>query len=231
MEYNQSGYYYYNTAPGGHNYYQNLYNMFGGKNPLVDAGFAEISRLGRLAGIALLLAFLMQSVVTAIISLTPLGNFYLSDIFYTHGISALLQPLYSVLPFAIVYLKNKPEDKKMILDFDLPKSGRSYILAVCAGLMLCVLGSKATSVLAVLFSVFGVEFFAGNEGMEMPSTIPAIIVFILNYTVLPALFEEFAFRNVLLHLCHYRQGIRQHHLKHQEGSCQGSCPCPRCSCS
>lgn len=197
MENNQSGYYY-TTAPGGHNYYQNLYSMFGGKNPLVDNGFSAISRLGSIAGIGLLLAFFLQSAVSLAISLTPLGSAFTSDVFYTHGLSALLQAVYTLLPFVVVYFLNKPEDKKLILDFDFPKSRQLYILAVAAGLMFCLLGNKITSLLSVLFTLFGVEFFAGNEGMEMPSTVPAIIVFVINYAVLPALFEEFAFRNVLL---------------------------------
>jgi membrane protease YdiL (CAAX protease family) len=197
MENNQSGYYY-SDAPGGHNYYQNLYNMFGGKNPLVDSSFCSLARLGNLAGCGLLLAFFIQSAVSLVISLIPLGSAVTSDVFYTHGISALLQAVYTLLPFVIVYFFNKPEDKKLILDFDFPKSRQLYILAVAAGLMFCLLGNKITSVLSVLFTLFGVEFFAGNEGMEMPSTIPAIIVFVINYAVLPAMFEEFAFRNVLL---------------------------------
>lgn len=197
MENNQGGYYY-SDAPGGHNYYQNLYNMFGGKNPLVDSSFCSLARLGNLAGCGLLLAFFIQSAVSIVISLTPLGSAVTSDVFYTHGISALLQAVYTLLPFVIVYFFNKPEDKKLILDFDFPKSRQLYILAVAAGLMFCLLGSKVTSVLSVIFSISGVEFFAGNEDMEIPSTIPSIIVFILNYAALPSLFEEFAFRNVLL---------------------------------
>lgn len=197
MENNQNGYYY-TAAPGGHNYYQNLYNMFGGKNPLVDNSFSSLARLGNLAGCGLLLAFFMQSVVGVAVAFTPFGPLFTEDIFYTHGISALLQAVYTLLPFVIVYFFNKPEDKKLILDFDFPKSRQMFILAIAAGLMFCLLGSKVTSVLSVIFSVSGVEFFAGNEDMEMPSTIPAVIVLIINYAVLPALFEEFAFRNVLL---------------------------------
>lgn len=197
MENNQNGYYY-ATAPGGYNYYQNLYNMFGGKNPLVDNSFSSLGRLGNLAGCGLLLAFFMQTVVGVLISFMPFGSLFTEDIFYTHGISALLQAVYTLLPFVIVYFFNKPEDKKLILDFDFPKSRQMFILAVAAGLMFCLLGSKVTSVLSVIFTLSGVEFFAGNEGMEMPSTIPAVIVLIINYAVLPALFEEFAFRNVLL---------------------------------
>lgn len=197
MEGNHNSYYH-TAAPGGHNYYQNLYNMFGGKNPLVDSGFATIGRLGTLAGVGLLLAFFMQSVVGVLISFTTLGTLFNSDVFYTHGFSAVLQAVYTLLPFVVVYFLNKPADKKLIMDFDFPKSGQLYILAVAAGLMFCLLGSKATSVLSVVFSITGVEFFAGNEGMEMPTTIPAIIMLVINYAVLPALFEEFAFRNVLL---------------------------------
>ncbi len=195
---NEQSRYYYTTAPGGHNYYQNLYNMFGGKNPLVDSGFATISRLGTLAGVGVLLAFFMQSAVGVLLSFTSLGTLFSTDVFYTHSLNAVLQVVYTLLPFVIVYFLNKPADKRRIMDFDFPKSGTLYVLAVAAGLMFCLLGSKLTSVLSVIFTFSGVEFFAGNEGVEISSTIPAVIALVINYAILPAMFEEFAFRNVLL---------------------------------
>lgn len=196
--YNNPNGYYTTAVPGSHNYYQNLYNMFGGPNPLMDNAFSSIRRLGSLAGVGMIISFLLQIVISTVISETSIGDILVSDIFYTHAISAVFQVIYILTPFVIVYFLNKPEDKRKITDFDFPRSGQAYILAVSAGLMFCLVGNFATSILSVAFSMSGIEFFAGNEDMEIPSSFLAIVVLIINYAVLPALFEEFAFRNVLL---------------------------------
>ncbi len=188
----------YADQTGGHNYYQNLYNMFGGYNPLLDKHFASLRRLGLISGSVMLIGVLMQTVAGLVIRFTPLADLYRSDAFYFHSISAVAQFFYTFLPFFVIYLFAKPTEKKQMSIFDLPKSKELFFLAVCAGLMFCMLGNTATSIFSVIISLFGIEFSSGMEGIEAPSGVLGLSMYIINFAVLPALFEEFAFRCVIL---------------------------------
>lgn len=183
---------------GSHNYYQNLYNMFGGYNPLIDKHFSSLRRHGLIAGSVMLICVFMQLVVFQVIRFTPLISLYQNDTFYFHAIGAVAQVFYTFLPFFIIYLLSKPSEKKQMNIFELPKSKELFLLAVCAGLMFCMLGNTATSFFSVIISIFGIEFGSGMEDLAAPSGVLEILIYAINFAVLPALFEEFAFRCVLL---------------------------------
>lgn len=197
MDTNGYNFYAQNDAPN-HTYSQNIYNMFGGHNPLVDDRYSQLRRYGTLTGLVLIASVVMQTVIGTLIGLSPMWAMYMNDVTYYHAVSIVAQFAYTFLPFFALYLFSKREDKKEILVFDLPKSKELYILALFAGFMFCVIGNSATSSLSVLFSFFEIEFNSGMEGLASPTSVLGIILNILNFAVAPALFEEFAFRGVLL---------------------------------
>lgn len=197
MDTNGYNFYAQNDAPN-HTYSQNIYNMFGGYNPLVDDRYSQLRRYGTLTGLVLIASVVMQTVIRTLIGLSPMWAMYMNDVTYYHAVSIIAQFAYTFLPFFALYLFSKREDKKEILVFDLPKSKELYILALFAGFMFCVIGNSATSSLSVLFSFFEIEFNSGMEGLASPTSVLGIILNILNFAVAPALFEEFAFRGVLL---------------------------------
>lgn len=188
----------YADMTGSHNYYQNLYNMFGGQNPLLDKHFASLRRYGFGAGWVMLVCVLMQTVAGLVIRFTSLSTLYSSDMFSFHAISAIAQFFYTFLPFFVLYLLSKPSEKKQMNIFNMPQSKELFILAVCAGMMFCMLGNTATSLFSVIINIFGIEFSSGMEDLVAPSGFMEVLIYIINFAVLPALFEEFAFRCVLL---------------------------------
>ncbi len=188
----------YAGKPGEHNYYQNLYNMFGGYNPLVDKHFRSLRSFGLRTGWVLLAAFLMQNVCGLLIAYTPISELFYEDAFYFHGVGAIAQVFYTFMPFFVFFVLSKPEERKRMKIFELPKSKELYVLAVFAGLMFCVLGDTATSFASVLLSAFGIEFNSGIEDLITTSSVPAMLMSVINVAVMPAFLEEFAFRSVLL---------------------------------
>ncbi len=188
----------YADQTGSHNYYQNLYNMFGGQNPLLDKHFNSLRRLGFSAGLVMLMCVLMQNVVAVFIRFTPLSELYASDTFYFHAISAVAQFFYTFLPFFFVFIFSKPTARKQMSIFEMPKSKELFILAVFAGLMFCMLGNTATSLFSSIIYIFGIEFGSGMDNIANPSGLIETLIYIINFAVIPALFEEFAFRCVLL---------------------------------
>lgn len=188
----------YNVAPNGYSYYQNLYTMFGGYNPIIDKEFVEISKRGLIAGSLILGIFLMQILSSFFVELVPILNSYYDDITFSMGMGIFMQIGYMLIPALAVFLLSKPEDKIKMNVFNRPKTFPLYLLGSFAGLALCLLGNTVTSFFSVILNIFGVEFFSGAEGMEVPTSAIGIVIFIVNTAVMPALLEEFAFRGVLM---------------------------------
>lgn len=203
---NGQGYYYppiyshtpQENNPGGYSYYQNLYNMFGGYNPIVDKEAVRLSRYGLITGALILCVFAMQFIVGLVISSESIADLYSDNVDFSMAVSALAQIVYMFVPFLAVYLLSKPEDKKRMNIFDVPKSGMLYVLGVFAGLGLCLAGNSATTLFSVTLEVFGVTFFSGSEDMAIPTSFVGVLIYIFSTAVMPALFEEFAFRGVVM---------------------------------
>lgn len=203
---NGQGYYYppiYSHTPqenstGGYSYYQNLYNMFGGYNPIVDKEAVQLSRYGLITGTLILCVFAMQFIVGLVISNGSIADLYSDNVDFSMAFSALAQIFYMFVPFFVYYLFSKSEDKKQMNVFNAPKSGMLYILGVFAGLGLCLAGNSATTLFAISLEVFGVTFFSGSEDMAIPTSVVGVLIYIFSTAVMPALFEEFAFRGVVM---------------------------------
>ena len=190
---------YYNPNAGGYSYYQNLYNMFGGYNPIVDKDFSTIGKLGLVAGGSLLAVFVMQIVVSTVIGvLLQVFGVNTDDTTLLLVVNSIGQAFYMLLPFAIIGLLNKPERKGLVSVFGAPKSGMLCIIGVFAGLMVTQLGNFATSYFSVVLEMAGVSFGSGTEDIVFQTDFISTLISILTTAAMPALFEEFAFRGVLM---------------------------------
>jgi membrane protease YdiL (CAAX protease family) len=185
-----------NGAQGPYTYYQNLYNMFGGYNPVLDNQTKELRRLSVLGGCTVIGFILMQFVFLFLLKITGLYNDYVNDTFMQIGISALAPLLYVVIPFAVLLLIYKPEEKASIMIFEKPKSLELFVLAVFAGLMICFAGDTLTSYISQIAKNSGIEFSSASG--DMPKNTIEYIMYGISCAVVPALVEEFAFRGVLM---------------------------------
>ncbi len=203
---NGQGYYYppiyshtpQENNPGGYSYYQNLYNMFGGYNPIIDKEAVQLSRYGLITGTLILCVFAMQFIVGLVISNGTIGDLYSNNVDFSMALSALAQIFYMFVPFFVYYLFSKAEDKKRMNVFNAPKSGMLYVLGVFAGLGLCLAGNSATTLFSISLELFGVTFFSGSEDMAISTSFVGVLIYIFSTAVMPALFEEFAFRGVVM---------------------------------
>lgn len=208
-QYNQQNghsYTYYNphNAAGqgyyGYNYYQSLYNMFGGHNPILEKEFAEISRHGIVTGTLMVAIFVMQITVSTVINLLPIAEVYGSDIRFSMSLGVLLQSFYMFLPAFLLYLLADPSGKnKIAMDiYGKPKSIKLFVLGISAGFALCIIGNISTTFFSNILTGFGVTFYSGSEGMKIPTDWVSVLLFVINTAIMPALFEEFAFRGVIM---------------------------------
>lgn len=177
-----------------------MYSYFSGVDPVAEREMRGIKKYGILAGAALLAVGVMQLLVAELFSAAGLINLYRTDSVYQGALTAVFQLLYLFLPFFAVYLLYSREDKNSVDVFTLPKSGRTFVLLVFAGLAVCFIGETLTDLSLSLFSVAGVNFVSGAEDLTVPDSGDAAGLFLsaAGYAVMPALVEEFAFRGVIL---------------------------------
>lgn len=181
---------------GPYTYYQNLYNMFGGVNPIIDKNVNELRRLGMLCGTGILGFSIMQFIVSIVLTSTGLYDEYKTDMILQHGVGIIAPVFYVFLPFFIIYLFYKPEEKKQVIAFDKPKSWQTFLLAIVAGLMICTFGDIFTSVFSGTIAATGVDFTSPD--VDIPTDFLGKLLMVIECAVIPALVEEFALRGVVM---------------------------------
>lgn len=180
------------------NYYQNLYNMFGGRNPVVENEMSEIRHHATNAGIACLAFVACQYLFVFILQALGLSELYYSNPVFEYGLGIFGQILYVFVPFFGLYLVSPVEEKNKIMFFDKPKSKKLFVLACFIGLSACLISSFLSEILLGFFSLFGIEFTTGLEDTPVADSPLGYFFTLLSIAVVAPLVEEFAFRCVLL---------------------------------
>lgn len=179
-----------------YSYYQNLYNKFGGFNPIFDKKVVKLRKTGLRIGIGMLLFTAMQYIVVLLLELLGIYDLYTNDSVFQIGISSIAPAIYVFLPFLIVYLLYTPNEKESVDVFAPPKSKELFIFSIFTGLMVCSLGDRAASFVSAIVSMFGADL-DGPETTEANSAVGYILQ-VVAYAVIPPLVEEFAMRGVVM---------------------------------
>lgn len=179
-----------------YSYYQNLYNKFGGYNPIFDDNVRKLRRTGFHIGIGMLLFTVMQYVIVLLLELFGVYDLYVNDSVFQMGISAIMPAFYVFLPFLIVYLLLTSNEKESVDVFNPPKSKELFVFSIFTGLMICSLGDRAASFVSAIISMFGADL-DGPETVDATSPVGYILE-VIAYAVIPPLVEEFAMRGVVM---------------------------------
>ena len=185
-----------NYGPGSPNYYQNLYNMFGGYNPVLDKRMKNLTRLSMLAGCGVVGFIILQHIVALIVRVTGFYSVYINNTLLQYAFDAVASTVYIMIPFSAVYAMYRPKEKTLGAVYEAPKSPQMFVLAVFAGLMVCFVGDYLTSYISQAASVVGMEFSQADT--PMPETLSECFLYFVAFAVVPALVEEFAFRGVVM---------------------------------
>lgn len=113
-------------------------------------------------------------------------------------LNSFFQCLFMTIPFilAAVISKQRPSD---ILSYKKPKGIISLSIMGLGGAMLCNL---ANAIISAVFSIFGSA--PQGSGLEMSYSLSSFFLNIITIAVIPALFEEFAFRGIMMGLLRKR---------------------------
>lgn len=151
-------------------------------------------------GVGLLLYIAGNSIVSLFLaSDETLYYRYLHDGTFSVALGMLHTTCNVFLSFLIVFILLRKSGR--LADLPLGRSYDSYnaVLLTFIGLGGCYLANTITSYLTIFASAFGIESFTMKTMSELSTQNPAPAVLqILGYVVFPALFEEFAYRGVVL---------------------------------
>lgn len=182
----QSYSYFYNTSEPADRY-----------NPELDKKANELKKLGLLCGAGIIGFFAVQRLAAIMLRALGLVDLYVRDLNFQTLFGMVLFILYIFIPFLVVLKFYTPEQKNKVISFyDKPKSVQLYVLAAFSGLMICTVGDFAGSFFTNIFNAMGMEYSSPDQ--NIPTGPFGNILFIIQSAFMPALFEEFAFRGVVM---------------------------------
>lgn len=174
------------------------------KEYFLEDRYIVLSAIATVIGLCIVVYQFMSMIYAFIIRSVPgLMDSYLNN----YMLSTTIEMFYTVIcvggPFFIAYIfmrKIKIIDEP--LPFGKPYSYSEAIILIIAGLGLCFIGNIVTGIFASAMSSVGIEFYSYNAALEITQELPKnafeFICMVVHTAVLPAVFEEFAFRGVVM---------------------------------
>lgn len=164
--------------------------------------FSELSVLSGFVSLAVIMHLMFSMVLGVVLGFSD----SMGDVMLDGTGFAIIGMLSSVLcvgmPFIIVYmLMNRFESTSFSIPFARPRKGSHAGLLVVAGLGLCYIGNIITGYMTAVFQGFGIEFVSSETTSSLtaaPETLGEFLLNLLYVAVFPAIFEEIAFRGVIL---------------------------------
>ena len=174
-------------------------------NHYPDSGFfsekekqrKEIKQLGLYTGFALICQIVFQNLISVALTYTGLGEKYLSDGIFQNAVDTVIVVLTLLLPFYVVGKRMKEvscTDEPIPLGK--PTDGISFILAVVAGVGLCMIANIVTSYMTIFVSLFGVELTSPD--IAMPSGAVGVTTSIIRVVIIAAITEEITLRGYVM---------------------------------
>ena len=161
------------------------------KRLMLTASVFGIALLAYIAGNGLISMFLTSD--------AEIYNRYMNDELFALAMNMLNTAFCVFVPFAFVYFLLRRFKRIDELPLGGAKDSYNAVLLVFIGLGFCYIANLLTSYLTMFASAFGIESYAANyTPPETQTGAFSVGMQILGYAVLPALFEEFAYRGVIM---------------------------------
>ena len=156
----------------------------------------QIRKLGNISGLGILLFALFQFIGAGLLFALNLYDDYANETDRGYAIGVLMSIFCIFVPFFLSSLLLK-DKRQQCLNFGKPYDTRLMLLAVPAGLMICMIGNYATNFLSTFVeSTTGITFEYPDS--RTPTTPLGIAMYLIQLAVVPALVEEYALRGVVM---------------------------------
>ncbi len=166
--------------------------------------YVKLSATVTVIGLAIILYQLAAMVYSYLLrGVPPILDRYTNDYMF----ATVIEMTYTVCcvggSFAVGYiLMKKMGLTDRALPFGTPYCVSDSVLVIVAGLGICFAGNIVTNFFVTSMSSLGFEFYSYNYALTAPVNLPQnafeFICMMVHTAVLPAVFEEFAFRGVIM---------------------------------
>lgn len=157
----------------------------------------QIKKLGFLIGGAFLLYVLLQNVLFMVFELAGFAERYNSDPVYQSAVDIVLICVSLPLPFYLLGKKMKKVSRiGEPLSLEKPESTAEFIVAVIAGVGICMFSNIVTSYITAIIEAFGVHL--KSPEIEMPSGTGGVIITLVRVVLCAAITEEIAMRGYVM---------------------------------
>lgn len=157
----------------------------------------EIKRVGLLTGAALLMFILIQNLVALLLIPFNLMETYLNNGVFQIGFDIIVTVLAMYLPFMLFGKKiqryTKTED---CTPLNKPKDTDLAILAVPAGLGICMAANFATNFIVIFMQIIGVQL--SSPELAQPKGIFGFLLTVVRVVITAAVVEEICFRGYVM---------------------------------
>ncbi|MCM1543889.1 MAG: CPBP family intramembrane metalloprotease [Ruminococcus sp.] len=153
----------------------------------------DIRMLGTVTGAALLCFIILQNLFALVMSLIGLYDKYLSDTMFQTGADIVMTMLFLLLPFALFgKIMQRQSGICESVPLGRPTDKILTILAIPAGLGLCMAANVATSWLVIMIQGFG--FRLSSPDVPNAPGVAGFIVSLVRVSVVAAMAEEISLR-------------------------------------
>ena len=156
-----------------------------------------LRRLSLLGGGALILYILIQYGLIIGLKLFDKNNLYGTDELFQSAFDIILSIAGMYIPFALLgKAMKKISGEENPVPLGRPLSLPMCLLAVVAGLGLCMVANYVTSIITVVMALFGVEL--STPDIAMPTGVAGIVLSVVRIGVVAAVVEESAMRGFVM---------------------------------
>ena len=162
-----------------------------------EAQRSEIKKLGLYTGFALICHIVLQNVLSFGLELFGLLDKYLNDGVFQNCADIIIVFVSLLLPFYFVGKKMQAvSGTDEPIPLGKPTDAASMLLAIVAGIGICMIANIATSYLTVIMGIFGFEL--SSPDIPMPGGTSGVVTSIVRIVVVAAVAEELTLRGYVM---------------------------------
>ncbi len=162
-----------------------------------EAQRKEIKYMGYYTGFALVCQIVLENALSKLLDVFGLVEKYLSDGVFQNCTDIIIVTIGMLLPFLLIGKKMKAvsgEREPIVLGK--PTSPLTFVLAVVAGMGICMMANIVTSYFTIFVSIFGVELYSPE--IPMPTGSMGVLTSLMRVVIIAALSEELALRGFVM---------------------------------
>lgn len=157
----------------------------------------KLRKLSLLGGGALLVYILVQYALILILELFGLSELYGSNEIFQCAFDIILSIVGMYIPFALLgKAMQKISGEENPVPLGRPLSVPMCLLAVAAGLGLCMVANYVTSIITIIMAIFGIEL--STPDIAMPTGVLGVFLTVIRIGVVAAAVEESAMRGFVM---------------------------------